>query len=546
MITKNIHRFFKTILIGCSLLVVGLWGCNDDEVNGFLSFSEDNLLLKAAGDEVVIDVTAGSDWSAESMADWCMAEKNNEGKLVVRVTPSDDVYERGTAVKVNCGDNVVRLSVRQEPMAFEVLEGKKTLNFEKGIATDVLKIRTNLNWKVEIADTTGWLQAVDTVGTGDVDLTFKTTDNSPNGERSTTVRLRYGVRSMKLIATQKGGIRLEGHISKHYGNRDLSNGYNLIFLGEGFTDKDLIEGTGAFDLAVDESLSALWEVEPYKTYKEYFNVYSIAIPSKERGVSKEGGEAKNTAFGVTYKEVNGLPQLDMSSSLSKAWQYASTIMGMTEEILNNQTTIVVLVNDEVYAGQTYFWENNYRSLSVVPLNRDTQLPGGFTNIFLHEVGGHGIGKLADEWSVSGNELTSSVKTDIQMKANSKLYYSNLAFPSVAALLPYPQYYWSLIGNAEAYKGVLGGYDGGCGYTSGSLMIVHSEDKSCMLSHQPYFSVGCRWSIVRYLMFRLGEYEYSSAGQTALYQHFLEHDSFVVPDAPVLSERPQLPQPIFVE
>jgi hypothetical protein len=113
-------------------------------------------------------------------------------------------------------------------------------------------------------------------------------------------------------------------------------------------------------------------------------------------------------------------------------------------------------------------------------------------------------------------------------------------------LPYPQYYWSLIGNAEAYKGVLGGYDGGCGYTSGSLMIVHSEDKSCMLSHQPYFSVGCRWSIVRYLMFRLGEYEYSSAGQTALYQHFLEHDSFVVPDAPVLSERPQLPQPIFVE
>jgi hypothetical protein len=125
-----------------------------------------------------------------------------------------------------------------------------------------LKIRTNLNWKVEIADTTGWLQAVDTVGTGDVDLTFKTTDNSPNGERSTTVRLRYGVRSMKLIATQKGGIRLEGHISKHYGNRDLSNGYNLIFLGEGFTDKDLIEGTGAFDLAVEESLSALWEVEP--------------------------------------------------------------------------------------------------------------------------------------------------------------------------------------------------------------------------------------------------------------------------------------------
>lgn len=544
MMTKNFHRFFKTILMGCSLLVVGLWGCNDDEVNGFLSFSEDNLLLKAAGDEVLVDVTAGSEWSAESMADWCTVEKNNKSQLVIRVTPSDDIYERGTAVKVVCADNVVRLSIRQEPMEFEILDEKKTLNFEKGVATDVLKIRTNLNWEVEVEETAEWLQAVETVGSGDADLTFKTTDNSLNGERKAVVRLKYGVRSMKLIATQKGGIRLEGHVAKHYGTRELNNGYNLIFLGEGFTSKDLIEGTGTFDLAIEEACAALWETEPYKSYKEYFNVYSIAVASAEQGVSKDGEEPKKTAFGVTYKEVDGIPQLDMASSLTKAWDYASGIMGMTDQVLKNQTTIVVLVNDEVYAGQTYFWSNDCRALSVVPLNRDAQLPGGFTNIFLHEVGGHGIGKLADEWSVEGNALTSSAKTDITTQRN-RHYYQNLAFPTVAALLPYPQYYWSPFGSAAAYKGILGGYDGGCGYTSGSLMIVHSEEKSCMLNHQPYFSVGCRWAIVRYLMYCLGEYEYSSAGQSALGKYFLEHDTFVVPEAPVLSDRPQLPQPIFI-
>lgn len=539
MITKNFHRFFKTMLMGCSLLVIGLWGCSEDEVNGFLSFSEDNLLLKAAGDEVVVDVTAGSDWSAESMADWCIAEKNAEGKLVIRVTPSDDIYERGTAVKVNCGDNVVRLSIRQEPMSFEILEEKKTLDFEKGVSTDVLKIRTNLNWKVEISDTT-WLQAVDTVGTGDIDLSFMTTDNSQNGERTTTVRLMYGVRSMKFTATQKGGIRLEGHISKHYGNRDLSNGYNLIFLGEGFTSKDLIEGTGAFDVAVEEALSALWAVEPYKTYKEYFNVYSIAVSSKENGVFKEGEEAKNTAFGVTYKEVDGVPQLDMTSSLSKAWQYASSIMGMTEQILDNQTTVVVLVNDDVYAGQTYFWDNNYRSLSVVPLNRDAQLPGGYTNIFLHEVGGHAIGKLADEWSVAGNALTSSARTDIYTKYSGG-YYQNLAFPSTPILMNYPQY---VIGNfyKAPYIGTVGCFDGACGYvSSSSLAVCHSEKQGCMLTNQPYFSVMCRWGIVRWIMLRIGEY--GSASEVLA--SFFEHDSFVVPEEPVLSERPQLPQPIFV-
>ena len=74
-----------------------LWtlsGCDNDTLDSFLQFSDDNLLLRAAGDTVVIDVTAGSGWEAESMADWCTVEKNREnpeGKLVIRVSPSDDI-----------------------------------------------------------------------------------------------------------------------------------------------------------------------------------------------------------------------------------------------------------------------------------------------------------------------------------------------------------------------------------------------------------------------------------------------------------------------
>ena len=63
----------------------------------------------------------------------------------------------------------------------------------------------------------------------------------------------------------------------------------------------------------------------------------------------------------------------------------------------------------------------------------------------------------------------------------------------------------------------------------------------MLTNQPYFSVMCRWGIVRWIMLRIGEY--SSAAEVLA--PFFEHDNFVVPEAPELSERPQLPQPIFV-
>ncbi len=68
---------------------------------------------------------------------------------------------------------MIRLSVRQEPMVFEVTDGKKTLNFTKKVATDTLKIHTNMAWKVEIADTTGWLQVADTIGSGDAELVLQ-------------------------------------------------------------------------------------------------------------------------------------------------------------------------------------------------------------------------------------------------------------------------------------------------------------------------------------------------------------------------------------
>lgn len=75
MIHKILHRLYMGIVtIGCTMLWT-LSGCDNDTLDSFLQFSDDNLLLRAAGDTVVIDVTAGSGWEAESMADWCTVEK---------------------------------------------------------------------------------------------------------------------------------------------------------------------------------------------------------------------------------------------------------------------------------------------------------------------------------------------------------------------------------------------------------------------------------------------------------------------------------------
>ena len=235
MIKRLRQQITKATTVGFLSLAAIFTGCNDDSVDGSLQFSTDNMLLNAAGDTITVDVTAGSDWHAESMAEWCRvanASGKANDKLVIYVDPTDDVYERGTAVKVSCGDNVVRLSIRQEPMIFEIADSKKTLDFSKGVAHDTLHINTNMNWKVKIADSTGWLTVPDTIGHGTTALVFSTTDNSQEKGRSTTVRLLYGVRSIKLTASQEGGIRADGHIQKHYGNLDIDKGFNIIFVGD--------------------------------------------------------------------------------------------------------------------------------------------------------------------------------------------------------------------------------------------------------------------------------------------------------------------------
>ncbi|MDE5612082.1 MAG: hypothetical protein K2I90_08715 [Odoribacter sp.] len=535
MIAK-FYRFMVMAMVAGSLL---LPGCKDDDLNGSLSFSEDNLLLKAAGDTMVVAVTAGSNWKAESQADWCTVEKESAEKLIVRVAPSDDIYERGTAVKITCGDNVVRLSVRQEPMLFEVVDEKKALDFKKQEgATDVLKIHTNMAWKVEITDTTGWLQVVDTAGLGDAELMFTVSDNSQKGERKTTVRLRYGVRTLKLTATQEGGIRVDGHAYKHYGEREVENGYNLIFLGEGFVKEDLIAETGAFDQAVTEACEFLFNVEPYKTYKEYINVFSVACVSKERGVaSLEDGKSKNTAFYSVYDS----EEAAYFVSPSVAWGYALKVMGMTEEILQKNTCVVLLVNDERYGGNTW-WYSDGRTLCVVPLNRDTQLPGGFTNIFLHEVGGHGIGKLADAWSDDAL-LTAGVKEFLEER-HAAYYCLNIGLPTGPTMLSQSVRYakpWNKLWSPLYTPEEIDARDGGYGFVSdwdNRNGVSHCEERSCMIDHSTYFDRASRYGIYHQLMSRTGTDTNANV--------FKENDVSEVPEAQPVSDRPRLMKPVWVD
>src|SRR5687768_15058823 len=61
---------------------------------------------------------------------------------------------------------------------------------------------------------------------------------------------------------------------------DPSRRFNLVILGDGYTEADQPK----FRSNVDKHLTTLWTIEPFKSYRSYFNVYAVEIISAESGV----------------------------------------------------------------------------------------------------------------------------------------------------------------------------------------------------------------------------------------------------------------------
>lgn len=163
---------------------------------------------------------------------------------------------------------------------------------------------------------------------------------------------------------------------------DPANRLNLVILGDGYTAEEM----GDFRAAVEHHLNVQWSIEPYRSYRNYFNVYAIEIISGESGVgcdpdldSPRPDTPLNMAFwgGCNPNSVQRLLSMDSQA----ANQYASMVPGVTSA--NRQ--ILALANSDTYggAGGTFATASADNALAAL--------------ISPHELG-HSLGGLQDEYS----------------------------------------------------------------------------------------------------------------------------------------------------
>ena len=271
-------------------------------------------------------------------------------------------------------------------------------------------------------------------------------------------------------------------------------------MGDGFTQQSMALN-GYYEETMRKAADYFFSIEPYKTYRDYFNVYTVIAESEEVGVSEKnsGGKVNNkfgTAFGIGTEIVCNDKQV---------LEYACKVKGLPTE---KPLTIIVVLNSTKYAGTTYLYSNG-NSIALCPMSCESS-PNDFEGLIHHEAGGHGFGFLCDEYVYFQKNIPASRKQDI--KEWQKLgFQMNLDFTNDPSSI-----LWKDFIGLDKYKQV-GAYEGGYEYQYG---VWRSEENSCMNNNVPYYNVQSRWSIVRRIM-QLSEKEFTI-------RDFIENDHVVFP------------------
>lgn len=474
------------------------------------SASSYNLEMDQSGNSVTITVLSKYDWevSVPEAASWCTVTpmRGSAGESTVTFTPApvtDRTPRTKQFITINYGSSFSMIAVSQQlpnnnPEAPELLSPEDA-------AADI-KISTSFSWKAA-TDPDGDVVKYELMlsrdnGTSWSSYSSESTTCKPSELLEKNTRYVWKVKSLddfggeaesavRSFITGDGGAYADGEIYRYQTeSAGASKPVHLIIMGDGYTKDDYTEG-GKFDRDVETAVSSFFCLEPFTTYRDYFRISVMAVYSQESGatVSKDmvdcAAQTRNTAFSTTLVGGNST---EVSCDTDKAYSYAKKISGVTDTELQN-TTILMLVNLNVYAG-TCWMERTGRSVAICPVGST------FKNIIVHEGGGHGFGRLKDEYRYTDSTLPATNKALVEEWRTYDPYFAyNVSFTNDKSTA-----HWGHFIGRSGYDAV-GFYEGAMLYSKG---VWRPERISCMEDNRLYYNAPSREAIVRRIFKASGE------------------------------------------
>lgn len=280
----------------------------------------------------------------------------------------------------------------------------------------------------------------------------------------------------------------------------------FVVIPDGYTKSQLAD----YRTQAKRMLDFIFSVDPYKQYKDYFNIYILDAASGQSGADITDKKIdKDNYFNVGWSATD---HSDMAADDDRVFTFVAShcpdIQSGKASI--DETAVIMIVNDQRYAGKCVNTSMG-RGYAMVSTANDTKMTwagnekaygitntGSWFNTALHEGGGHMFGRLADEYW-SNYKLTA---TDLEEHLWDLPYGMNVTVDKENKV------YWNeLIPQKQGVKEegkflYVGVYEGG--YALYRQGVWRSEQISCMDDNRAYFSAWQRYLIAKRIHEIVGE------------------------------------------
>uniref|UniRef100_UPI0025F6B726 leucine-rich repeat protein n=1 Tax=Prevotella sp. TaxID=59823 RepID=UPI0025F6B726 len=367
------------------------------------------------------------------------------------------------------------------------------------------KLVINAEGEWEVASKPDWCEVSPASGNKktEVTLTIKgMAKNADSRDGKVVFRLKDKDYTHECSVSQYGYEYGEDEwITLQKATKGNNGGINIVLLGDGFSAKDIASGKYLND--IKQEVEYFFGIEPYKTYRDYFNVYTAIPLSTESGVGTVNTIRYNR-FNTTFTGGVGL-----KADYDEVFDYALGAPTVNKGNLN-QTLIIMVPNSTDYGGICQMWEDG-SAIAFCPQST-YDYPLDTRGVIQHEAGGHGFGKLGDEYIyhnafIDFCDCTCCGHVLEFNGAKSLGWYDNLELTGKMHSVG-----WSHLIFDDRYSDIVDIYEGGYMHNRG---VFRSEPNSCMNNDIPYYSTISRESIVK----RIKAY----AGETYSFEDFVKND-----------------------
>lgn len=404
-------------------------------------------------------------------------------------------------------------------------------------------------------------------------MVFSNSDGSQTIKKFSSKRLVFNRSRITNFGTISLGDTFDAENSpaELYIEHTTAKYATIAVIPDGYTEEQLAQ----YETDAHAAIETIFNTEPYKSYRDHFNVWVMKVASKESGARISDGTAEEQTRDCYFQSTWG------KSSYSGMTANPYRVFGFVEtycpDIVNGTHTIeevpiLLIINDTRYGGIAHNYSNGMTFCMAPKVNGTlawsypaqeaasvTASPGNLTtlsseeraalgandsgdwrNIVVHEFAGHSIGKLGDEYWYTDRESLEAVASidshswDVPMSLNVSATYD-------AGLVPWKEFFsddiQTKIAGMSAQK--QSQYARTSVFQGASVSTFNrwrSERISCMIDNRLYFSTWQRYILVNRIL-KLAD---SSLGTFSMsLSDFLDAD---VPDDPL---RDNLGSPVML-